>query len=107
VDHGLGRRSRAPPSPKPLTSQDLAHHWPIANGNGLANRSRTRIRPGHPGTPAPGLTWGFEWKVLGSNQRRLSRRFYSEPIPTHRIATDLPFPYFPPREYRALSVWRP
>jgi hypothetical protein len=24
------------------------------------------------------------WQVLGSNQRRLSRRFYSEPIPTHR-----------------------
>ena len=25
-----------------------------------------------------------EWQVLGSNQRRLSRRFYREPIPTHR-----------------------
>jgi hypothetical protein len=24
------------------------------------------------------------WQVLGSNQRRRSRRFYSEPIPTHR-----------------------
>ena len=24
------------------------------------------------------------WQVLGPNQRRLSRRFYSEPIPTHR-----------------------
>ncbi len=24
------------------------------------------------------------WQVLGSNQRRLSRRFYSEPIPAHR-----------------------
>jgi hypothetical protein len=24
------------------------------------------------------------WQVLGSNQRRLSRRFYSNPTPTHR-----------------------
>jgi hypothetical protein len=24
------------------------------------------------------------WQVLGSNQRRLSRRFYREPIPAHR-----------------------
>ena len=32
------------------------------------------------------LTGHFRWwwQVLGSNQRRLSRRFYSEPIPTHR-----------------------
>ncbi len=39
-------RSRAPRSPKPLTRPDLAHHWPAATGNGLPNRSRTRIRPG-------------------------------------------------------------
>jgi len=24
------------------------------------------------------------WQVMGSNHRRLSRRFYREPIPTHR-----------------------
>jgi hypothetical protein len=35
-----------PFSHEPLTSQDLAHHWPTATGNGLPNRSRTRIRPG-------------------------------------------------------------
>ena len=39
-------RSRALWSPKPLTSPDLAHNWPTATGNGLPNRSRTRIRPG-------------------------------------------------------------
>ena len=39
-------RSRAPALRTPLTSQDLAHHWPTATGNGLPNRSRTRIRPG-------------------------------------------------------------
>ena len=39
-------RSRAPALDTPLTSQDLAHHWPTATGNGLPNRSRTRIRPG-------------------------------------------------------------
>ena len=38
---------------------------------------------------------GFKWwQVLGSNQRRLSRRFYSEPIPAIGIATDLLFPIF-------------
>ena len=39
-------RSRAPALHTPLTSQDLAHHWPTATGNGLPDRSRTRIRPG-------------------------------------------------------------
>ena len=39
-------RSRAPALQTSLTSQDLAHHWPTATGNGLPNRSRTRIRPG-------------------------------------------------------------
>jgi hypothetical protein len=39
-------RSRAPALHTPLTSQDLAHNWPTATGNGLPDRSRTRIRPG-------------------------------------------------------------
>jgi hypothetical protein len=30
----------------PLTRPDLAHNWPTATGNGLPNRSWTRIRPG-------------------------------------------------------------
>jgi hypothetical protein len=40
-------RSWAPIPPTPLTRPDLAHHWPTATGNGLPNRSRTRIRPGN------------------------------------------------------------
>jgi len=40
------RRPRAPIRSEPLTSQNRAHHWPAATGNGLPNRSRTRIRPG-------------------------------------------------------------
>src|ERR1700730_4607958 len=39
-------RSRAPFLHKPLTRPDLAHNGPTATGNGLSNRSRTRIRPG-------------------------------------------------------------
>jgi hypothetical protein len=39
-------RSQVARSPEPLTRPDLAHHWPTATGNGLPNRSRTRIRPG-------------------------------------------------------------
>jgi hypothetical protein len=77
-------RSRAAAYYTPLTGQDLAHHWPTATGNGLSNRSRTRCRPGLREHRHRGLTWGFGWQVLGSNQRRLSRRFYSEPIPTHQ-----------------------
>ena len=58
--HGSLPRTGGPghPSPKPLTRPDLAHHWPTATGNGLPNRSRTRIRPGS-GNTGPGLTWGF------------------------------------------------
>jgi hypothetical protein len=41
-----GGPSRAPVLHKPLTSPDLAHNWPTATGNGLSNRSRTRIGPG-------------------------------------------------------------
>ena len=39
-------------------------------------------------TGNPPLTGRFRrwWQVLGSNQRRLSRRFYSEPIPAHRYS---------------------
>ena len=47
------------------------------------------------------------WQVLGSKQRRLSRRFYRPPIPTHRNSHWPAVPYFPRREYRVLSVWRP
>jgi hypothetical protein len=39
-------QSRAPVLHKPPTRSDLAHHWPTTIGNGLPNRSRTRIRPG-------------------------------------------------------------
>ena len=74
---------RAPdgPSPvtrshKPLTRPDLAHNWPTATG------TVCRTAPAHPSDPASGNTGtgsdlGFKWwQVLGSNQRRLSRRFY-------------------------------
>jgi hypothetical protein len=46
MDRGPGRAVLAPVLHKPLTSPDLAHNWPTATGNGLPNRSRTRIRPG-------------------------------------------------------------
>jgi len=36
------------------------------------------------GNPQPTGRFRRWWQVLGSNQRRLSRRFYSEPIPAHR-----------------------
>jgi hypothetical protein len=40
------RPASGPLRRRPLTRPDLAHNWPTDNGNGLPNRSRTRIRPG-------------------------------------------------------------
>ncbi len=54
------------------------------------------------------LNWGYMWwQVLGSNQRRLSRRFYRPFIPTLGIAADLRIPHSPWRENRVLSAPRP
>ena len=60
----------------------------------LATATRTRppaAAPTRPRSRKPlnciGAVQGLfrrSWQVLGSNQRRLSRRFYSEPIPAHR-----------------------
>jgi hypothetical protein len=59
--------SRAPVLHKPLTRPDLgpqlAHSNRERSPEPLPDTHRTR----HPGTPAPGLTWGFGWQVLGSN----------------------------------------
>jgi hypothetical protein len=65
-------QSRPPVLHKPLTRPDLAHSNRERSTEPLPDTHQTRP----PGTPAPGLTWGFVWQVLGSNQRRLSRRFY-------------------------------
>jgi hypothetical protein len=48
-----------------------------------------RTAPGHASDPASGNTGtgsdlGFEWQVLGSNQRSLSRPFYS-PLSFYRV----------------------
>jgi len=85
-----GRRNRLhgsrPGLATPGTGSARAADLP-GSGPPLAHTSRERSAgppPGTPqarppGTPAPGLTWGFVWQVLGSNQRRLSRRFYRQP----------------------------
>src|SRR5580704_19480407 len=97
----------APPRALPGTRSAYAADQP-GSGPPLAHSHRERsagplpdtrhTRP--PGTPAPGLTWGFEWQVLGSNQRRLSRRFYSEPTRPMGIPTDLRILHSAPRENR-------
>jgi len=46
--------------------------------------TRRPARPRKPSSRAVSAGGGRWWQVLGSNQRRLSRRFYSEPIPAHR-----------------------
>ena len=82
----LQRRSTLPGTP-PAAGRGPARIWPTTGPQPPGTVYRTA--PEHAtgpasGTPGPGLTWGFMWQVLGSNQRRLSRRFYSQPIPTHR-----------------------
>ena len=87
----LAHRPRAPRRALPGTRSPYAADQ-ARSGPQLAHSNRERSteplpdthQTRHPGTPAPGLTWGFEWQVLGSNQRRLSRRFYRPPIPAHR-----------------------
>ena len=84
MDRSPGRAIPGTRSPQaadqPRSGPQLAHRHRQRSAEPLPDTHQTR----HQGTPAPGLTWGFEWQVLGSNQRRLSRRFYSEPIPAHR-----------------------
>ena len=95
--HGSRTRTADPGRPVPQAADQarsgpqLAHSHRERSAEPLPDTHQTR----HPGTPAPGLTWGFEWQVLGSNQRRLSRRFYRTaaflPI---GMATDLPISPF-------------
>jgi hypothetical protein len=77
-------RSRAPRSTyaadQPGSGPPLAHSNRERSTGPLPDTCQTR----HPGTPEAGLTWGFVWQVLGSNQRRLSRRFYRPFLPNHR-----------------------
>ena len=76
MDHGPRTADPGHPVPKPLTRPDLAHQLAHSNRERSAEPLPDTHQTRHPGTPAPGLTWGFMWQVLGSNQRRLSRRFY-------------------------------
>ena len=80
TDHGPGQPVPSAPVPQPAdqtrSGPPLAHNHRERSAEPLPDTPQTR----HPGTPGPGLTWGFEWQVLGSNQRRLSRRFYRPPV---------------------------
>ena len=58
---------------------------PGHSGTG-SGRQRTCSRPPNPQVRARFRRW---WQVLGSNQRRLSRRFYSGPIQVHEQRRDL------------------
>jgi hypothetical protein len=81
MDRGPGRAIPGTRSPQAAdqarSGPRLAHSHRERSAEPLPDTHQTR----YPGTPEPGLTWGFEWQVLGSNQRRLSRGFYRE-LPT-------------------------
>jgi hypothetical protein len=76
--HGSRPRTADPGAPVPQAADQgrsgpqLAHRNRERSAEPLPDTHQTR----QPGISALGLTWGFGWQVLGSNQRRLSRRFY-------------------------------
>ena len=76
TDRGPGRAApgtrSAQAADQARSGPQLAHRDRERSAEPLPNTPQTR----HPAAPARGLTWGFVWQVLGSNQRRLSRRFY-------------------------------
>src|SRR5262249_26853882 len=54
-----------------------AAHLPVPTRSRVGERSADRSLTKAPPGPTATLTWDFtQWQVLGSNQRRLSRRFY-------------------------------
>ena len=61
------------------------HSWKQPDFHGHSGTTPTRKgaarEPGYAQATGRFRRW---WQVLGSNQRRLSRRFYRPPIPTHR-----------------------
>ncbi len=71
------------PDPVRYMSVNIATQWPTAAHHDTQRDSSTTAR----GRGYAQLTGRFRkrWQVLGSNQRRLSRRFYREPI------TSLPY----------------
>ena len=62
----------------------LARHRLTAGQHETQRHSNKKAREaGYPQLTGYLRRW---WQVLGSNQRRLSRRFYRGPIPAHRNA---------------------
>ncbi len=74
------------------TGGEPSHVYPTTSGrqrllvaSGCIARNRIR-------DAVASLSWGFPWwQVLGSNQRRLSRRFYRPLDPTSHMPPDLQF----------------
>jgi hypothetical protein len=94
-------------SPLPA-ERDLAEPSSVQTGPerraASPDRSRNARDPAH-WTGSDLRVWW--WQVLGSNQRRLSRRFTGSRSQPIAIPTELRKLPSPPRQARPLSVWRP
>jgi len=68
------------------TGQRPSHAYPTTSGRQQLSVASGCMTQKHIRDAKASLSWRFSWwQVLGSNQRRLSRRFYREPI------TSLPY----------------
>src|SRR5262249_28025038 len=72
-------RNRAAAGPMTATwPRRTSRVYPTPSGSRPRFAASGCMRVGEVRMSSSALTWGFDWwQVLGSNQRRLSRRFYS------------------------------
>jgi hypothetical protein len=84
----------------PRSGPRLAHTTQPTVSGTAASAGQSRRR----NSASSALTCGFTWQVLGSNQRRLSRRFTASPSPPIGIPTDLPILSYRHCRDQSLSV---
>ena len=78
---GSANRSLRPESVRYMSVTTAMQRLTAAHHETQRDHSKAAREPGYAQATGRFRRW---WQVLGSNQRRLSRRFYRPPIPTHR-----------------------
>ena len=68
-----------------LTCYDVGQARSGSTASGVADRSLSYVSA----RLTPRLTWAFAWQVMGSNHRRLSRRFYIRYLPNMPWPADM------------------
>jgi hypothetical protein len=83
----LGRDARSAPGLRRVFA-GTSRSRPVGAGHGRTDRDPLRAAPAL-ARPLVRGRFRWWWQVLGSNQRRLSRRFYREPPPGIGIGSEL------------------